>query len=143
MTGTFQGVGTLQFTPDNKRCFAYGGTLSAITGSLTTYLEFTTASEYIQGELQLNSALRILSSEVKQSFGQISFNDEIIALITTGNEADDAAFFSQCKLIIPPFTKVTIKLASDVNQSDTLQTATFTGNVYGAIEQFDLRLKDE
>jgi hypothetical protein len=141
MSATFNGVNSLQFTPDNKKCFAYGGTISAATGSLTTYLEFTTASEYIEGELQLNSALRILSSEVKQSFGQISFNDEIIALLTTGNEADDAPFFSQCKLIIPPFTKVTVKLASDVNQPDTLQTATFTGNVYGSIEQFNLEVK--
>ena len=45
MTGVFEGVGSLQFTPDNKLAYLYSGTKS-INNGLGTLFEFKTGSEY-------------------------------------------------------------------------------------------------
>ena len=121
--------GGLNYVGD--RCYAYGGQFAAVTGSLTTYFNFTTGAESIDGVLQLNSGLRILTAEVKQMFMQVEFNSEVIANLTAGPETDDAPFFATTRLIIPPFTKVKCSIASDVNQAATFGTATFVGKIIG------------
>ena len=49
MTGTFEGVGTLQFTPDNKHAYIYSGSLlngSGAGAADQTILLFRNNSEY-------------------------------------------------------------------------------------------------
>ena len=48
MSGTFQGVGTLQFSPDNQRVYAYTGLVETSNDqSEVEMIQFTTGSEYL------------------------------------------------------------------------------------------------
>jgi len=136
MTGVFEGVGTLQFSPDNKRCYAYSGTFPA-DGASHVVIEFTTSSEYIIGIIKINGALNPLTSSVANSNGEIKFND-----ITIGagpmNTALDKPFYYYEKVNIPPFTNVKILINFHETDSNDVATALFTGKLYGAIEQENL-----
>jgi hypothetical protein len=122
------GTGTILNYIGN-RCYAYGGTFPCTTGSLTKYFDFTTGSETVDVTIQVNAGLRILSSEVKQIFLQVKFDGQIVALLTTGNEADDAPFSVSSQFIIPAYTRVEVDITSDDNQADTFGTATITGRI--------------
>jgi hypothetical protein len=138
MSGTFQGVGSLQFTPDNKYCFGYTGK-KTIDDNVTTILEFTTASEYILGKyftcyfennIGQNYDFTLLLDDVQ--IDQITRND---------NFADEKN--SNFEFIIPPFTNVKFT-AQNVSDTSTRSVGVvFTGKVKGTIKQFDLRLKNE
>ena len=83
MTGVFEGVGTLQFSPDNKYCYAYSGSISPNSNAApeTTALLFTTQSYII-------------------IFDSVAEDDET----ATGQSPLD--------LIIPPFSKFEIKVGN-------------------------------
>ena len=93
---------SLQFTNDNKKCYAYSGLLAGSTSSQTTYLEFNTNSEYIRATIQQGS-----TNETTRKTVYIYFNDIIIVR----NDIDNAyAFPNTYEIIIPPFTDVKIAL---------------------------------
>ncbi len=109
MSGTFEGVGTLQFTPDNKFAYAYGGVITTSgTGSAnTTLLEVTTESYYLDSKIAIQSDEAGGATE----YIEIRFNDQTVlqsffdtASGSTGSVLFDTPFY----FIIPPFTKVTI-----------------------------------
>jgi len=129
MTGTFEGVGQLQFTPDNKFAYAYSGMVAGSTSAQTTYLEFTTNSEYIRTTIQNGS-----TNETTRKTVYIYFND--IQIVR--NDIDNAySFPNTYEIIIPPFTKVsvTLQLGGDDGMSSWF---TLIGKVHGAIEQENL-----
>tara|TARA_Y100000296_G_C4971168_1_gene155960 strand:- start:52 stop:468 length:417 start_codon:yes stop_codon:yes gene_type:complete len=138
MTGTFQGVGTLQFTPDNKHCFAYTGSKS-VDNNITTMLEFTTASEYIIGRYRTV----YFADNLGQNFTyDLLLNNVQIDQITRNDNFSDEKY-SDFVFIIPPFT--TVKFTGQ-NVSDTSTKnigIVFTGKVLGTIKQLDLRLNDD
>jgi len=136
MSGTFQGVGTLQFTPDNKHVFAASGSIS-IT-SEKTLLEFETQSYYLK--IQIAAVAFGVSNEdfkyrIKYNNTQIQ---EIYYIDTYKNYDDDARDFYY---IIPPFTTLTITGESVGGTSGDLG-AIVSGTVHGAIEQFSLEVKE-
>jgi len=145
MTGTFQGVNTLQFTPDNKFCYGYN--YYSMKAAARTELLFQTNSEYIVGTFQINAGVDDddPSSATIQSIAIISFNDINISLLAANSGAtpDRRPSSNTQELIIPPFTTVKI-IVDDFNDfPDKFGSLSFTGKVHGTIEQFDLELKNE
>ena len=117
----------LNFTPDNKHCYAYSGDVS-VSSSNTTMLEFSTNSEYIVATFEYHGAI-----------AQISANQLAIEVILNGNSiihtlvvatVDHTLWDSPPKLIIPPFTDVKMTLAQALGSNVNMQM-TLTGKVYG------------
>jgi len=138
MTGTFEGVGTLQFTPDNKHAYAYSGLIVSHTTAVTV-LDFTTNSEYIEGCFQLNGAVDDDSpADVTLASANVSFNETSIFILVTGNNVHRAAMSVSQKIIIPPFTRVIIVVDMEAIAADQYASVIFTGKVGGAIQQENL-----
>ena len=89
----------LQFTNDNKYCWAYSGVL-AIDNTESTMLEFTTNSEYIIAEFNFTTTERTGD----QLFGNIFMNELKLATSWSGLSTGNAEPSYPVKLIIPPFT---------------------------------------
>ncbi len=137
MTGTFQGVGTLQFTPDNQNVYAYSGEM-LIDTTETTMLEFTTNSEYIIAKFNFTA----LERTGDQLFGNLYLDDVKLATSWSGLSTNNGEPSYPLELIIPPFT--TLKATGD-NITAALRrfAVTMVGTVHGAIEQFNLEVKNE
>tara|TARA_Y100000310_G_C20076265_1_gene531708 strand:- start:100 stop:495 length:396 start_codon:yes stop_codon:yes gene_type:complete len=115
----------INFTPDNKRVYAYSGMLAGSTSAETTYLEFNTNSEYIRCIIQQGS-----TNETTRKTVYIYFND--IQILR--NDVDNGyPFPNTYKILIPPFTKVsiTLKLGGDDGMSSWIN---LTGKAYGMTE---------
>jgi len=137
MSGTFEGVGSLQFTLDNKFAYAYSGLYKATT-SFQEVLSFRTESEYIIGILQLNSGLDLSSpaNRVTNS-ALIKFNGVSVSFIAAGTLTDDSPTSQTQALVIPPSTTVTVEVDSS-STADRDFSVVFTGKVHGVIEQENL-----
>jgi len=138
MTGTFEGVGSLQFTPDNKYCYALSGLYTSST-TAAVQLIFNTNSEYIVGCLQLNMPVDDDAPNLANvSACDIKFNGVSIGIIS-GSSTDAGTNRSvKQELIIPPFTEVELTVDSDGNESDRYGSLLFSGKVHGAVEQENL-----
>jgi hypothetical protein len=139
MSGTFQGVGTLQFTPDNKHAFAYSGIKTIAEAAFTNALEFDTGSYYLIAELSVDTD----DNSTNNHSWNLYYNNT--AIVTMGGDNSrrnvDYDFGRPIKLIIPPFTN--FKLEGKMNTADIDWTIVLTADVKGTIEQLDLRLKNE
>jgi len=135
MTGTFEGVGSLQFTPDNKFAYAYQSLSIADSGSETvTYFNFITGSEYLVGKLIGGRNMKS-SGEITV---EITFNDVTVFKTKSDNGVTatyNAPFSAEVPIIIPPFTNVKIIVSSD--QQDEVSIG-LNCKVNGAIEQENL-----
>jgi len=132
MTGTFEGVGTLQFSPDNKRAYAYSGGVSTVAATDVTLLQFTTGSEYHIAKIQFWYDANGSGSNIEF---KTSFNDvKITTIIVT--DSNDAEWCTPVELIIPPFTTVHIEAKNFTGTEAVL--ASLTTKVKGAIEQQNL-----
>jgi len=122
MSGTFSGVGTLQFTNDNQHACAYSGEVSA-TNSETTLLEFETNSEYLTGEFNFNKN----TGDGDDIQYQVYLNDQVIQ----GWEHDYSArgFRNLVKIIIPPFTKVKTTATNNTGATGRAIVCSFTSKV--------------
>jgi len=140
MTGVFEGVGSLQFSPDNKFCYAYN--YYAMSATARSELTFTTGSEYIKGILQLNAGIQDgdPSAATVQSMATISFNGSNVSRLaaSSGATPDRRPSSNTQELIIPPFTTVDIIVDDYNDYADRFGSLGFTGEVKGAIEQENL-----
>jgi hypothetical protein len=133
MTGTFEGVGSLQFSPDNKYAYAYSGTITLTgTGAADDLcLDFDTNSEYIVGGFQWSNTE---TNATRDSYIEIHFNDQKVYGGRWENpnsiEKSTPIYF-----VIPPFTNVKCYQGND---GTTQGYFTMTGKVHGAIEQENL-----
>jgi len=139
MTATFQGVGTLQFTPDNKYAFITSGEQSTpATTDPVTLLEFDTQSYYLVAKALFSYSDGFDSDNMQHS---ILFNDfNIFTYMVTGattyTEPDNTV-----PLIIPPFTNVKMQTKNFSGNARTIWNM-ITASVHGPIEQFDLEVKE-
>jgi len=133
MTGVFEGVGSLQFTPDNKYAYAFSGEKAAGTGD-TDLLDFTTTSEYLIARIAFGYG-GVRSNDDFQA--NILFNGITIAEETYNNNYETSApqYFN---VIIPPFTIVKISMTKIVGTIEIPTFAIVTAKVNGAIEQENL-----
>ena len=135
MTGTFQGIGTLQFTPDNKRCFYASGRIAGDSSDVEM-INFSTNSEYIVGVILIGP------SNFSERFTlKVNYNDTQVFY----SDMDDINFRgSHANLLftIPPFTNFTVTM-NMTSGSTGGNSMTFNGDVYGTIEQFNLETINE
>ena len=133
MTGTFEGVGTLQFTPDNKHAYAYSGQQFANDPEVTV-LEFTTESYYLVGSIQFSSPAGTSDDLV--------FRTYLNNIQVTGSNWTDTRQNENINqpvlFVIPPFTKLSARVlnGTSANAREVYSTGTF--KVGGAIEQENL-----
>ena len=130
MSGTFEGVGTLQFTPDNKHAYIYSGEKAMLSGPAQDVINFTTGSYYLISKFCWNCN----SSTSPDEILRIKFNNFTIVRARYAN-AVDATNEQPIPLIIPPFTEVNVDYELQANSEATFQ---FTAEVKGTIEQENL-----
>ena len=119
----------LNFTPDNKRAYAFSGSVD-VDNNETTLLEFNTNSEYIVANIQFNSM-----NELAQECGyRLYLNNQVVTNFLAGNNAPDysAKPYNMITIIIPPFTafKATAQNLDD-SVSLVKQTCTLAGDAIG------------
>jgi hypothetical protein len=138
MSGTFQGVGTLQFSPDNKFCSAQSGVIT-VNNVETNLLEFSNNSEYLI--LHINPFYTQYNSDV--ILFKIHINDIVVYSSFFTANATSLNSSEILTLYVPPFTtiKITGQNTTDANSRD-IGVSVF-GEVKGAIEQFNLEVKNE
>ena len=124
MSGTFQGVNTLQFTPDNKRAYAYSGELST-SGTGVTFLNFDTNSEYLEAIIQTGNTQN--DSDVIE-WSYVLNNVEVVIYNSEGRGSSDRDHLEPFYLIIPPFTNVKV-IGKSINGGNKAGFATFTAKV--------------
>jgi len=119
----------INFTPDNLHAYAYSGLRdSGASDAEVTFLNFKTQSEYIIGKFQLFYATDTIQGS--DMVYRIKFNDQIIAQYNDVEEPRSNTDPHQpIHLIIPPFTEVTVTIASIAGAQQ--QAAIFTGKAIG------------
>ena len=110
-------------------CHATSGAFVTST-TPQTMLSFSTAGTYIVGQFHFNSEIDFETVTGGYSAYQIEFNDEVVSVTKSGSASDDQQAYSQIKLLIPPFTKVVVKVDSTNNTGANTLTALFVGRVY-------------
>ena len=135
MTGTFEGVGSLQFSPDNKLAYSYSGNFE-VDDTEFTLLEFKTESEYIMAIVQFN----INEAGAGESYQhQIYFNDVVVQGYTSAGGTDAIGKPDvQLYILVPPFTTVKFTSANIQDSASRKCIVSFTGKVQGAVEQQNL-----
>ena len=137
MTGTFEGVGTLQFSPDNKVAYAYSGVISC-DNSETDLIQFDTNSEYIVGGWFAHFNQLTGDPLASEDFRFILYLNSIqIAAIET-NDSQGSSRNTIQDIIIPPFTNVRITGRNYTGSVTEPVGVVVTGKVSGAIEQENL-----
>jgi hypothetical protein len=132
MTGTFEGVGTLQFSPDNKHGYAYSG-IVAVTNTEVTTLEFTTGSSYLVGIFQP----QYFSDNNDVYLHTVKFNNvAVVGFEFNGSNNADGAI--PRPIIIPPFTTVSCSAKNTTDSTSNNVGANIVGKIKGAIEQENL-----
>jgi len=121
----------INFTPDNKRCYAYSGIYTSSTTE-SDKLTFSTNSEYLVGRLQLNMPVDDDAPQTATiSACNIKFNGVSVGIISgSSTDAGTNRSVSQ-ELIIPPFTDVVCSVDSSGNEADRYGSLLFTGEAYG------------
>jgi len=133
MTGTFEGLATLQFTPDNKYAYAYNRLL--VNNTTATFIEFTTEGYYLVGTIQMG---RNMKSGAETDF-LLLYNDITVYSAKYDNGAGQTLVMptqAPLPIIIPPFTNV--KLQCEVNDDADTIALGLTAKVGGTIEQENL-----
>ena len=151
MSAGFSGIRTLQFTPDNKYCYCYSGEFTA-SNAMQLIMQFKTGSYYLVSETRLAGmtdmgspasgnvvACRVVFGN--EETGTINTNPQLTMLhLKTEGGAEDMPFSDTGKLIIPPFTNVQFFVDMDSTNSSYDGGITFTAEVKGTVEQFNLEL---
>lgn len=135
MSGTFEGVGSLQFSPDNKFAQGFSGIVD-VAGDELTLLQFNTESEYIIGTVQFHySGVQNTNPDYRY---KIKFNDVIVHDYLVGNSAYYTSPDNFIPIMIPSFTNVKLTAENVADTSSYPISAAVVGEVHGAIEQENL-----
>ena len=140
MSGTFQGVNTLQFSPDNKYAQFLSGRVNTPASStqVVNLANFTTGSYF----LRLQIAAQYFSNSTDNVDYRIKFNDveiERIYYLQGYNAYRDAR--TDYYYMIPPFTNVLVTGRNDSTSTAVPIGVMMSGTVHGTIEQLDLEVE--
>ena len=119
----------LNFTPDNKRAYAYSGSTN-VDNNETDVLTFSTNSEYIDGHFK---PIYFSTSSSDDASFIVKFND-VSVFICTVNSATSDTPYQDVRLIIPPFTDVSISAYNRTDTSTIAVGCSITGLAFGMIE---------
>jgi hypothetical protein len=121
----------LQFTNDNKFCYAFSPAFDATTAQVTM-LEFNTNSEYINAQFNYTGYMGpdgTTASAGLRGICSIYYNDIRVYQIMTDNDSGNMIVPYSATLIIPPFTKVTVKSVSTSATVDYVAQVAINGKV--------------
>jgi len=119
----------INFTPDNLRCYAYSGSIN-VDNNEGDVLTFSTNSEYIDGNFQ---PVYFSTASTDDATFIVKFNGvSVFRNTVTSSNADTP--FQDIRLIIPPFTDVTITAYNRTDTSTIEVGASITGQVFGMTE---------
>jgi len=107
MSGDTVKGNALQFTNDNKHAYVYTGSVNVGPGTTQKILEFNTNSEYIMADLQFTIFAK---NQSDNSTFILSMND-IELYYNETEDTESSGFDAPLKLIIPPFSKITVTAA--------------------------------
>jgi len=131
MTGTFEGVGSLQFSPDNKHAYAFSGDIAVSSGSSadTLMLEFDSEGFYL--DAILNFCEEAIADD--NVFFGVWLND--VRVINLAYDSTPSYTNTLYPILIPPFTNVKIKWGCSSTETGT---AWISAKVSGPIQQQNL-----
>ena len=125
--GTGQGLNYL-----GDHAFANSGFFTAEdTENGLDVLTFTTGSSYLVGQLTFNG----YASGPNPTYGtdgtcEVKFDDQIIATLKNGTGAEVMPTNTSINVIIPPYTKVNVRIEADGSNDLVGATVMITGRVY-------------
>ena len=119
----------LQFTNDNKMCYAFSGGLEG-KSSEQTMLDFETTSVYIDATFVLTAPIRFadIPNGLVRGF-KLEFNNELVGTYKADSASEDMPSYVEAKILIPPFTQVKLICLDSTNASTYHGTANLTGKV--------------
>jgi len=115
----------LQYTQDNKRCYGYSGIIGC-TNANTLLMEFTTGSGFIEMQLVVMNS----SGAGDDFLYSLYLNDVISIQWYALGVQDPLAGKNPIPLLIPPFTKFTLRGDNQGATTARDHTANFVGRVY-------------
>jgi len=118
----------INFTPDNKRAYAYSSAQILTGGAFLKQLDFETNSEYIVASFTWANGETNATRDV---YITIDFNEVSVYLSRWENPNITDKGASPLVLVIPPFTHVE---CYQKNDGTTTGCFTMTGKVYGMTE---------
>ena len=126
--GSTAGVGTsLNYIGDHV--YAYNN-YTAQTSSVA-FLNFSTGSEYIVGELTMGPLVNLTdTTDGKRSTASIKLNGSIVGTMSIDAAAADQQMVAIMPIVIPPFTHVEFVIKGQVDSSTYTGTAGLTGRLY-------------
>jgi len=115
-----------------RHCYAYSGTFQSVTTS-AIMLEFQTGSGYIVGDLTCNGSIKFSDAAGGDvTAWKITINGEVSALLKTESGLEEQPMQVVQTFVLPPLTTFKLERDGVANNTAHLNTATFTGRVYGA-----------
>jgi len=118
-----------------KHVYAFSGSYEASNTEQTVF-DFTSGSGYIHGQIELFAAANFNSPGAgTQTTCQIEFNGLVINVLKNATEggAHGSLGDAKCKVVIPPFTNVVVKVDSNQDDATELCHVIITGRLYGAV----------
>jgi|TARA_R110000824_G_scaffold112124_1_gene261061 hypothetical protein len=110
--------------------YANSGTFEASTTEQTLF-NFTTGAEIVKCKINCYGQVQFDNTGAGGiSTWQLSLNSEVTALLRIDTSALDMGGPTFINLVIPPFTKVTLKMLSAEDNANELLTAMLTGSVH-------------
>jgi hypothetical protein len=138
MTGTFQGIGTLQFSPDNKYVQAFSG-IKSVADTETDMLEISTNSEYFYLTLRFGYGA-FAGAGTSDDFLARIYLDDVEILSQVARDASHPDDFTPI-IILQPFTTLRTTLENITGTANREMSFMLNGTVHGSIEQLDLEVK--
>ena len=114
----------LQYTQDNKHCYAVSGSVGC-TNTETDLLNFNCGSGFIDATIQFNYGA--INTDDFQY--RVYFNDLVVQSYFVGHAVDPHPN-GPLYLLIPPFTVVRCTAANASGTTEILQAVSLTGRVY-------------
>jgi len=121
----------LQFTNDNKYCYAFSGGFPAVS-AVQTLFDFVTSSAYIVATLTMSAPIYMDSTGVASGYirgWQLDFNGKTVGLFKTESGTEDTPAEAEVTILIPPFTNVVLTCVDNGDSGNYLGTASITAKV--------------
>jgi len=117
----------LQYTQDNKHCYAYSGEVNTDNENVeVTALQFTSGSGYILASFQFHNN-QTTGDDIKFT---LYLNSIVVFGITMQYSGTDKLENPPTSIIIPPFTDVLATVANATQAAARETLITLTGRVY-------------
>jgi|TARA_R110000823_G_scaffold209147_1_gene339397 hypothetical protein len=116
---------SLQFTNDNKRCFAYSGVNAFVDNTETTLLEFETLDSDLDGTVQFN----MVQDTADDMFYRIRINDIVVMGYLTIGAQQGTDANNVIPIIFPPYSRIKLTAQNASTTGTRSNICAFVGKV--------------